>query len=99
MACRGQAQNGELAYGPAGKKSSANPDKVYALEGVHTHQVACGIGHTLFLVKPGSKQVSSLVMSEVSLCAQLMCILLMSTVDMRDWDSIPLPGCRPALGL
>ncbi len=31
---------------------------MYALEGVHTHQVACGIGHTLFLVKPGSKQVS-----------------------------------------
>ena len=59
MPCRGQAQNGELGYGPTGKKSSANPDKVYALEGVHTHQVACGIGHTLFLVKPGSKQVST----------------------------------------
>ena len=55
--CRGQAQNGELGYGPDGKKSSANPDKVHALEGVETHQVACGIGHTLFLVKPGSKQV------------------------------------------
>ena len=54
---RGQAQNGELGYGPDGKKSSANPDKVHALEGVETHQVACGIGHTLFLVKPGSKQV------------------------------------------
>lgn len=58
LPCRGQAQNGELGYGPTGKKSSANPDKVHALEGVHTHQVACGIGHTLFLVKPGSKQVS-----------------------------------------
>lgn len=58
MPCRGQAQNGELGYGPTGKKSSANPDKVHALEGVHTHQVACGIGHTLFLVKPGSQQVS-----------------------------------------
>ena len=56
--CRGQASNGELGYGPAGKKSSANPDKVQALEGVHTHQVACGIGHTLFLVAPGSKEVS-----------------------------------------
>ena len=60
MACRGQAQNGELGYGLNGKKSSANPDKVYALEGVHTHQVACGIGHTLFLVKPGTKQVIAL---------------------------------------
>lgn len=59
MQHRGQAQNGELGYGPAGKKSSANPDKVYALEGVHTHQVACGIGHTLFLVRPGSKEVST----------------------------------------
>lgn len=58
MPCRGQAQNGELGYGPTGKKSSANPDKVQALEGVHTHQVACGIGHTLFLVRPGSKKVS-----------------------------------------
>lgn len=57
---RGQAGNGELGYGPDGKKSSANPDKVYALEGVHTHQVACGIGHTLFLVKPGAKQVRHL---------------------------------------
>ncbi|KAL3142373.1 hypothetical protein ABBQ38_002709 [Trebouxia sp. C0009 RCD-2024] len=60
----GQAQNGELGYGPEGKKSSANPDKVHALEGVHTHQVACGIGHTLFLVKPGSKQVEALEVFE-----------------------------------
>ena len=57
--CRGQAQNGELGFGPNGKKSSANPDKVVALEGLHTHQVACGIGHTLFLVQPDSKQVSA----------------------------------------
>lgn len=37
--CRGQAQHGELGYGPNGKKSAANPDKCKALEGVHTHQV------------------------------------------------------------
>ena len=78
MPCRGQAQNGELGYGPAGKKSSANPDKVYALEGVHTHQVACGIGHTLFLVKPGSKQVSVLpALCAVDMhCAELRCTRL-----------------------
>lgn len=37
--CRGQAQHGELGYGANGKKSSANPDKCNALEGVYTHQV------------------------------------------------------------
>ena len=31
---RGQAQHGELGYGPKGKKSSANPDKCLALEGI-----------------------------------------------------------------
>ncbi len=36
--CRGQAQHGELGYGPKGKKSSANPDKCHALEGITTHQ-------------------------------------------------------------
>ena len=39
MICRGQAQHGELGYGANGKKSSANPDKCLALEGVYTHQV------------------------------------------------------------
>ena len=29
---------GELAYGEKGKKSSANPDKCQALEGIYTHQ-------------------------------------------------------------
>jgi hypothetical protein len=29
----------ELGYGPAGKKSSANPDKCMALEGANTLQV------------------------------------------------------------
>ena len=37
---RGQAQHGELGYGPKGKKSSANPEKCQALEGVTTHQVS-----------------------------------------------------------
>lgn len=30
---------GELAYGEKGKKSSANPDKCAALEGIYTNQV------------------------------------------------------------
>ena len=30
---------GELAYGEKGKKSSANPDKCQALEGIYDHQV------------------------------------------------------------
>ena len=36
---RGQAQYQELGYGPNGKKSSANPEKCFALENVYTHQV------------------------------------------------------------
>lgn len=39
LSCRGHAQYGELAYGENGKKSSANPDKCQALEGVATQQV------------------------------------------------------------
>jgi hypothetical protein len=43
----GAAHNNELAYGRNGKKSSANPDKVMALEGMHTHQARfiglCGV--------------------------------------------------------
>lgn len=57
--CRGHAQNGELAYGKTGKKSSANPDTVKALEGAECYQTACGIGHTLFLMETGSTVVSS----------------------------------------
>jgi hypothetical protein len=45
--CRGQAQHGELGYGPEGKKSSANPDKCMALEGVTTHQVLPTSKHAL----------------------------------------------------
>jgi len=48
----GQAQYGELGYGPGGKKSSANPDLVPSLSGVKTMRVACGMGHTLFVVHP-----------------------------------------------
>lgn len=47
---RGKGEYGELGYGPKGKKSSANPDKVPSLSGLTTQQVACGMGHTLFLV-------------------------------------------------
>ena len=39
VACRGHATSGELGYGPGGKKSSAQPDKVPALEGASTHMV------------------------------------------------------------
>lgn len=46
----GHATGGELAYGPGGKKSSAQPDKVPALEGMDTIAVAAGQAHSLFLV-------------------------------------------------
>ncbi len=47
---RGKGEYGELGYGPKGKKSSANPDKVPSLDGTPTLHVACGMGHTLFVV-------------------------------------------------
>ena len=34
----GAASNGELGYGPNGKKSSANPDKVRRMDGGGIHQ-------------------------------------------------------------
>lgn len=51
----GAASNGELGYGALGKKSSANPGKCNALENAHTHQVACGVGFTMFLVDADSE--------------------------------------------
>ncbi|KAJ7524762.1 hypothetical protein O6H91_17G019900 [Diphasiastrum complanatum] len=50
----GTAVHGELGYGPTGPKSSANPKKIDALEGMHVTRVACGLAHTL-LVVDGSK--------------------------------------------
>lgn len=49
----------ELGYGEGGKKSSANPDKCMALEGVECSQVALGAGHTLFLVDADDEKVKS----------------------------------------
>jgi hypothetical protein len=43
MPDRGFGPHGELGYGPKGKKSSANPDKVLDLEGVTTYQVGATI--------------------------------------------------------
>jgi alpha-tubulin suppressor-like RCC1 family protein len=50
----GQGTCGELAYGPSGKKSAAQPDKVESLEGLTTLQVACGSMFTLFLLDNSS---------------------------------------------
>ncbi|KHG08827.1 Protein RCC2 [Gossypium arboreum] len=46
----GQAQYGELGYGPMGQKSSAVPKKVDILEGMHVISVACGMGHSMVIV-------------------------------------------------
>ncbi len=56
----GGASYGELGYGPAGKKSSANPDKVPSLEGMKILSVACGAGHTLFLADAASAGLAKL---------------------------------------
>jgi alpha-tubulin suppressor-like RCC1 family protein len=42
---------GELGQGPGGKKSSANPVKVDALDGAHCIQTAAGVGFTMFLLR------------------------------------------------
>ncbi|KAL3683383.1 hypothetical protein R1sor_001405 [Riccia sorocarpa] len=46
----GTAVYGELGYGPTGPKSSAQPKKIDTLEDMHVMRVACGVGHTLFIV-------------------------------------------------
>jgi len=44
---------GELGYGlkKGGQKSSSNPKIVEPLEGVYIKQVACGLGHTLYIAR------------------------------------------------
>lgn len=43
--------SGELGFGEGGKKSSASPAKVDALEGVEVAQLACGLANTFALVQ------------------------------------------------
>jgi len=45
------ALSGELGFGVDGKKSSARPDKVRALEGAVVAQVTCGLANSLLLVE------------------------------------------------
>ncbi|KAF6255653.1 RCC1/BLIP-II [Scenedesmus sp. NREL 46B-D3] len=66
----GAATNGELGYGPQGKKSSARPDKCTALEGMHTHQVACGVGFTLFLTEAKADQLAKFPVHEPSVAVE-----------------------------
>lgn len=47
----GAAIAGELGQGASGKKSSANPVKVDALDGAHCLQTAAGVGFTAFLLR------------------------------------------------
>lgn len=53
---------GELAYGEKGKKSSANPDKCQALEGIYDHQVTFCTGSFLQNVP---EQVAKLHVAEL----------------------------------
>lgn len=61
----GTASYGELGYGPDGPKSSANPKKVDALEGLRVLRVACGVGHSLIVVADGGEAKASLEKLEV----------------------------------
>lgn len=38
-----------------GQKSSSNPKIVQPLEGVYIQQVACGLGHTLYIARDDEK--------------------------------------------
>ena len=51
----GHAAHGELGYGPEGKKSSANPEKVGRLEGMRVLTASAGVGHMLLLAAPGEQ--------------------------------------------
>jgi alpha-tubulin suppressor-like RCC1 family protein len=47
----GNGSHGELGYGRDGKKSSAKPEFVGDLDSCIVTDVACGMGHTLFIVR------------------------------------------------
>lgn len=66
----GAATNGELGYGPSGKKSSARPDKCMALEGMSTQQVACGVGFTLFLTEPNTDKLAKFPVYEPAVAVE-----------------------------
>ena len=59
----GAATNGELGYGP-GKKSSANPDKCLALEGIRMHSVTAGSGFSVFLAPAGHAKIETMPVFE-----------------------------------
>ncbi|PSN33959.1 Protein RCC2 [Blattella germanica] len=46
---------GELGFGEL-HKSSTTPMEVKALEGIYVHQVACGLGHTLYIARDQTEQ-------------------------------------------
>ncbi|KAF7731704.1 hypothetical protein EC973_008876 [Apophysomyces ossiformis] len=57
----GQVQNGELGFGEDSPvKSATKPQKVEPLEGIDMISVSAGLGHTLFLAKPGSEILQDL---------------------------------------
>lgn len=51
----GTSLYGELGFGPSGPKSSSIPKKVDDLEGTHVIRVACGVGHSMFVVSRDKK--------------------------------------------
>ncbi|RZC72489.1 hypothetical protein C5167_047974 [Papaver somniferum] len=46
----GNAQYGELGYGPEGPKTAVNPKKIDVLEGMHVMSVACGSYYSMVVV-------------------------------------------------
>lgn len=61
----GTATHGELGYGPQGQKSSANPKKMDSLEGLHTTNVACGMGVTLVVVNHDGSAAQEATFSKI----------------------------------
>ncbi|XP_039019958.1 protein RCC2-like [Hibiscus syriacus] len=79
----GHAQYGELGYGPAGQKSSAVPEKVDILEGMHVVSVACGMGHSMVVVDKTNvgDRLDQLDIHDVKASGEGMCLCLgISTV-------------------
>ncbi|KAG0167705.1 hypothetical protein DFQ28_005789 [Apophysomyces sp. BC1034] len=57
----GQVQNGELGFGEdAAVKTATKPQRVEPLEGIDMISISAGLGHTLFLAKPGNELLQDL---------------------------------------
>ena len=79
---------GELAYGEKGKKSSANPDKCQALEGIYNHQVMhCTRRHIRPCQSERSFSVASCNGYDSLMSSKALCLIAIRRNDTLNWMS------------